>query len=456
MCKRSRGIVLSACLGLCLGLAACSSESGIPAADTDEEAAGETEQPASEPERETEPEASAPDMSSAADQANDFAQRFYGEVASGQSGNLFFSPLSIHAALSMTYAGARGATADQMQQVLAFEHGPEEAVEHAAYSELLEALNTPPIIEVESIEGRERKMVERPVFDLIVANRLWGQEGFEWNPEYLRLTEREYLAGLAQVDFEGNTEAARNTINSWVEETTRDRIRNLIPQGGLTVETRLVLTNAIYFKANWADTFEERNTKPEPFHLQGGETVDVPMMHQAETFGYAQGGGWQALAMPYEKGVLSMIVVLPADREGALAAVEQQLLSGDLLAQLSSLQRPKVQVWLPKFSMTLELELGSGLSAMGMPLAFSRDADFSGMAPDADLFISKALHKAFVEVDEKGTEAAAATAVVIGLTSAPVEPEQPKLFRADRPFIFLIRHNPSGAILFLGRVMDPR
>lgn len=451
-----RMILILAGLGLCIGLAACSPDPGIPAADPAGEPADHPEQAATEPEMQAETGASAPDMSTTADRVNSFAERFYGQVSSEDPGNLFFSPFSIHAALAMTYAGAGGDTAEQLQEVLAFEHGPGEGAEHAAYSELLQSLNSPPVTQVESIEGRERKMVERPVFDLVVANRLWGQAGFEWRPEYITLTEQAYLAGLAEVDFEGNTEGARNTINNWVEETTRDRIRNLIPSGALSAMTRLVLTNAIYFKANWAEPFEEHATKPEPFHLVSGETVEVPMMQQTETFAYAQGGGWQALAMPYEKGVLSMVVVLPADREGALAAVEQQLLSGDLLAQLESLQRPRVQLWLPKFGMTLQLDLGSTLKAMGMTLAFSEDADFSGMAPDADLFISKALHKAFVEVDEKGTEAAAATAVVIGVTSMPVEPEQPRVFRADRPFIFLIRHNPSGAILFLGRLMDPR
>ena len=217
-----------------------------------------------------------------------------------------------------------------------------------------------------------------------------------------------------------------------------------------------MLTNAIYFKANWQEVFEERATKNEPFHLADGSTLEVPMMHQAEHFGYAETADWQALAMPYEQSALSMLIVLPADREDAMESVEQQLVSGQLLNAFESMDRPKVQVWLPKFSITRELDLGSTLKAMGMPLAFSDEADFSGMTTGTELMISKALHKAFVEVDEKGTEAAAATAVVMSLTSAPAEPEKPKVFRADRPFIFLIRHNASGAILFAGRVMDPR
>ncbi len=450
-----RTVILSFCAGLLISLAGCGAETP------------DTEQPPTEPqteplaEQQAEPQAASPEprdlnMQTAAQQANDFARRFYGRVAADESGNLFFSPLSIHAALSMTYAGARGETAAQMGQVLAFEYAPDEGIEHAAYHQLLTALNDVPTTAFDTVEDGERTTVERPVFELVVANRLWGQQGFSWNPGYIRLTEREYLAGLEEVNFRTDAEGARNTINGWIEETTRERIKNLIPSGALDAMTRLVLTNAIYFKANWQDVFEERATKPEPFHLADGSTTDVPMMHQTERFGYSETENWQALAMPYEQNALSMLVILPADREGAMDATERQLASGELLEALESMQRPKVQVWLPKFSITQELDLGATLQAMGMPLAFSDQADFGGMTPEAELMISKALHKAFVEVDEKGTEAAAATAVVMSLTSAPVEPEKPKVFRADRPFIFLIRHNASGAILFAGRVMDPR
>lgn len=393
-------------------------------------------------------------MDTAARQANEFAMRFYGQVASEEPGNLFFSPLSIHSALSMTYAGARGDTAAQMREVLAFEYGPEEGSEHHAYSMLLESLNAAPMTRVESHDDNKRKTIERPAFELVVANRLWGQQGFPWNPAYIELTQREYLAGLEEVNFKDNAEGARNTINGWIEETTRDRIKDLIPSGALDALTRLVLTNAIYFKANWAEPFNEHSTKSEPFYLPDGHQVEVPTMHRTDRFAYGESGDWQALEMPYELGALSMVVILPADEEGAMAAVERQLASGELLRQIESPGRSRVQVWLPKFSLTQSLSLSSMLSAMGMPLAFSERADFSGMTPEADLFISKALHKAFVEVDEKGTEAAAATAIVMSLTSAP-QPEEAKIFRADRPFIFLIRHNASKAILFIGRVMDP-
>lgn len=430
----------TATLLLSLAVAGC-------AADTENTAV-----PQSQPAPENEPREL--NMDTAAQQANDFAVRFYGQVAAEESGNLFFSPLSIHSALSMTYAGSRGETAEQMREVLAFEYAPDEGAEHHAYSLLLNALNDAPTVSIETYERDERQTIKRPAFELVVANRLWGQKGFPWDPGYIRLTGTEYLAGLEQVDFETDAEGARNTINSWVEETTGDRIKDLIPSGALDALTRLVLTNAIYFKANWAEPFNEHSTKPAPFHLPDGNQVEVPTMHQTDSFAYGESAQWQVLEMPYELGALSMVVILPTDRESAKAAVEKQLASGELLRQIESLGRTRVQVWLPKFSLTQSLNLNSTLGAMGMPLAFSDRADFSAMTPKADLFISKALHKAFVEVDEKGTEAAAATAVVMSLTSAP-PPEEPKIFRADRPFIFLIRHNASRAILFIGRVMDP-
>lgn len=394
-------------------------------------------------------------METAASQANEFAMRFYGELASEESGNLFFSPLSIHSALSMTWAGSAGETASQMGDVLGFRYGPEEGIEHHAYSQLLESINTTPMSRFETYEGEKRRMVERPAFDLVVANRLWGQEGFPWNPGYLQIAKRQYRAGLEIVNFRTDTEKARNIINQWVEETTRERIRNLIPAGAIDDMTRLVLTNAIYFKANWQDSFIEENTKMAPFYLANGSQAEVSMMNQTERFPYGEGANWQAVAMPYELGALSMLVVLPADEAGAMEKVEAQMKSGTMLDDLQSLESAKVELSLPKFGLTQELDLNSILETMGISLAFSDQADFSGMTPEAGLFLSKALHKAFIEVDEKGTEAAAATAAVMGFTSMP-PPETPKVFRADRPFLFMIRHNKTGAILFMGRVMDPR
>ncbi len=443
-------ILWPAVIGLSLMITACA---GDPGGDGGESPAARPETPAAVPE---DNETRIRDMNTAAQQANHFAMRFYGRVAAEQPGNLFFSPLSIHAALSMTYAGARGETATEMQKVLAFEYAPEEGIEHAAYSQLLTALNEPPVTRLEAIVNDRHEEIERPVYELVIANRLWGQQGFSWDSGYLRLTQTEYHAALAEVDFEGDAESARREINDWIEDTTRNRIRNLIPAGALDALTRLVLTNAIYFKANWAEEFSEHQTRPAPFHLAGGDIVEVPLMHQTEDFAYTEGDGWQALEMPYESGALSMLLMLPADRDGALPNVEAKLASGAMLDALGEMARHKVRVWLPKFSMTQEIDLGATLQSMGITRAFSDRADFSGMVGEEDLTISKALHKAFVEVDEKGTEAAAATAIVVALTAMPGEPEEPKVFRADRPFLFLIRHNASGAILFAGRMTDPR
>ncbi len=455
MTNNARGLLLVLCFGLMFTMAGCSDGSpqpeqpvASPEPTTQEAAPAETQAPG-------DPEPSNLDMTTAAQQANDFAQRFFAQVSSENNGNLFFSPLSIHTALSMTYGGARGETARQMAEVLAFNLPPGEGAEHAAYRQLLEALNDAPQTTFDTVQDGQRTTVERPVYDLVVANRLWGQQDLGWDPGYIELTQTEYLAGVEQVDFSSNAEGARQAINQWVEETTRDRIKNLVPAGAIDALTRLVLANAIYFKANWADEFSESGTQEAPFHLADGSSVDVATMHQSETFGYAETADWQALALPYERNALSMLVVLPADQEGALETTQAQLASGELLAALESMNRTRVQVWLPKFSITQELNLGGSLQAMGMPLAFSDRADFSGMTPEAELSISSALHKAFIEVDEKGTEAAAATAIVMSLTSMPIEQEPPKVFRADRPFLFLIRHNASGAILFAGRVMDP-
>ncbi len=394
-------------------------------------------------------------MQTAAQQANEFAGRFYGQIAQQQQGNLFFSPLSIHSALSMTFAGSAGETARQMGEVLGFNRSPDEDVEHQAYSQLLDALNTSPVVRFETYEKGGQTTVERRAFELVVANRLWGQEGFQWNPEFIRTARRQYLAGLEIVNFMSDPESARQTINGWVEETTSQRITNLIPSGSLDEMTRLVLTNAIYFKANWQNIFYEQNTSDQPFFLNDGNEAEVPFMTQTERYPYGEGENWQAVELPYELGALSMLVVLPKPADDAVQGVESLLVSGNLIAELGQLESAKVELSLPKFGLEQQLDLASALSEMGMALAFSEGADFSGMSPQARLFLSKALHKAFIEVDEKGTEAAAATAAVVGLTSMP-PPESPKILRADRPFIFMIRHNKTDAILFMGRVMDPR
>jgi serpin B len=396
---------------------------------------------------------------------NAFALTLYGQLA-GAEGNLFFSPSSIHTALSMTYAGAREKTAQQMSSVLVlpktkvrpatdlmvdekgreFDSGsidpwfPERT--HWAYKSLLDQLKP----------GKDAG------YQLQVANALWGQKGYPWLPEFLKVTKDNYGAGLREVDFAADTEAARGTINQWVEQQTKEKIKDLIAPGVLNAMTRLVLTNAIYFKGNWQTQFDKKATKDAPFKLSPGRTVDVPMMYQKARFGYGEDGDLQVLSMPYKGKELSMVVLLPKSVDG-LAALDKSLLvpnSGPKLAGwLGKLRRQEVLVYLPRFKTTSEFSLADVLKAIGMKDAFVPDvADFSGMNGKRDLFISAVVHKAFVDVNEEGTEAAAATAVVVGLTSARMD--EPPVFRADHPFLFLIRHEKTGAILFMGRVMNPK
>jgi serpin B len=364
-----------------------------------------------------------------------FALDLYARLKEGP-GNLFVSPFSVSTALAMTYAGARGRTAQEMADVLHFEL-PQERL-HPIMGELVRALNvdTAP-------EGCQ----------LSVANALWGQAGCRFLPSFLDLTVAHYGAGLHEVDFAGATEEARLTINRWVEEKTREKIVNLIPRGMLDPLARLVLTNAIYFKGAWQSPFNEKITRDAPFTLLDGGKVDAPMMHQTSKFGHFRGRGFQALDLPYAGKRLSMVILLPDDTDG-LPELESSLTEANLTTWLAGIQQEEVVVAIPKFKMISQFELARDLAAMGMPTACSDAADFSGMTGARDLFISKVLHKTFVEVGEEGTEAAAATAVVMALTAAPAPREQ-ILFRADHPFLFMIRDLHTGSILFLGRVMDP-
>lgn len=366
---------------------------------------------------------------------NVFAFDLYAKLKDTK-GNLFLSPFSISTALGMTSAGARGNTATQMAKALHFEL--EQRRLHPALGALAAYLQA-------EEEGRG--------YRLHIANALWGQEGSTFLPEFLDLTQRSYNAGLRQVDFRKQTEQARRTINDWVEEKTQDKIKELLKPTDLSPATRLVLTNAIYFLADWAHQFKKRATRNAPFTLTDGDKVDVPTMHQTEHFRYGESDGFQALELPYKRNELSIIIFLPKKADG-LADFEKALTAKVLAKTLADIHRENVSVALPKFEFTAEFKLGKALQALGMIDAFNgRLADFSGMTGRKDLFISKVIHKAFVKVDEKGTEAAAATAVVM---EAGIEADKPKTFRADHPFLFLIRENKTGAVLFIGRVLDPR
>ncbi len=289
-------------------------------------------------------------------------------------------------------------------------------------------------------------------YELSVANALWAQKGYQFLRAFLNTTTTNYGAGLNQVDFVSATEAARKTINDWVEKKTEGKIKDLIKPGVFNTLTRLVLTNAIYFKGNWARQFEKVETKDSPFTVARDKNVTVPMMSQKAQFAYAETETLQLLELPYAGDQLSMVILLPKELDG-LADLEKSLTPGSLRECLQGLRKQEVVVQVPRFKLTSEFSLARVLASMGMTDAFSREADFSGMTGDTELFISAVIHKAFVDVNEEGTEAAAATAVVMTLKSAPL---RPPIFRADHPFLFLIRDNQSGSILFLGRVVNPR
>ena len=381
---------------------------------------------------------------------NRFAFGLY-EKLQDQKGNLFFSPYSISTALAMACAGAGGETAGQMGQVLGFagapkatgcsgaDAAPHKKEIHEAFGQIIKDLNA------RGAKG---------AYELVVANALWGQKGHEFLEDFLELVKTNYDGKLQELDFAADSEGARKTINAWVEQKTRDKIKELIKQGSLGPMTRLVLTNAIYFKGNGARQFKPEMTIQEPFTLLSGKKVDVPMMRQDdERFGYAENEVCRILEMPYVDDELSMVVLLPKRVDGVKVLAEE-LTSENVAKWLGKLRKREVKVFFPKFKMTSEFGLSDVLSSMGMADAFSPNkADFSGMTGNRDLFISAVLHKAYVDVNEEGTEAAAATGVVMKLTS--VGPAVP-VFRADHPFIFLIRDKVSGSILFIGRVMDPK
>jgi serpin B len=358
-----------------------------------------------------------------------------------QPGNLVFSPASVFVALVMPWSGARGATAAEMGRVLHLD-GPPDSVLPAARG-LLEGL--------ESAGGGNT---------LRVANRLYAERSYTFERVYL-----DRMAALGapteRVDFRGAFDAVRGVINAWVSQQTADKIKDLLPSGALTTDTRLVLVNAIYLLASWEHPFGAGATRPAPFHVGGTTARDVPTMHRVETFGYAELPGLKVLDLPYAGGALVMTVLLPAERAG-LTELEGRIDATQLAGWTRALQPERVSVALPKFKVdpARPLALSQELKRLGMPLAFDRRrADFTGIAappdPDDRLVVSEVFHKAFVNVDEKGTEAAAATAVVMPRAAGMRMQPDPKTFVADHPFLFLIRDTRSGLVLFLGRVVDP-
>jgi serpin B len=368
-----------------------------------------------------------------------FALSLYRRLAA-VDGNLFFSPYSISSALAMTYGGARDQTQAQIQDALHFPFTPDQL--NPAFNLLT--------MNLDKLTQNTQDSTKKD-FELNIANAIWGQVDFKFLQTYLDMLAENYGAGMRLEDFAGNPEAARLEINDWVSQQTQDKIKNLIPVGVLDSLTRLVLTNAIYFKAAWMHPFDPKNTAPGDFYKPDGSKVSVPMMHYTENTGYLISNGAIVVELPYQGGNVSMLVLMPDP--GSLPGFEKSLSPDRLTALASKLPVQNVQLSFPKFKIEASISLAEAFKPMGMLDPFDPSAaDFSGMDGARDLFIQAILHKAFVDVDEAGTEAAAATAVMVGATSMRAEPVSVTI---DHPFLFVLRDRTTGTILFMGRVVDP-
>jgi len=369
---------------------------------------------------------------------SEFAFDLY-QALKQEDGNIFYSPYSISLALAMTYAGARGETEKQMAETLNY---------LLAQSALHSAFNS---LDIElGKRGEVAVGKDGEGFRLNVVNAIWGQKDYRFLSSYLDLLAENYGAGLRVLDFIGDPNQSRETINQWVSDQTEGRIKDLIPEGSIDSLTRLVLTNAIYFNAAWKFPFEPEATTNGPFHLINGGDVTVPMMNQTEYFGYAKSGNYLAVELPYDGDELSMVIL--TNKTGKFSDFENALTLPVVKAIIADLQSNRVVLTMPKFEFESEFGLKETLMGMGMEEPFRDSADFSGMNGKRDLHIDDVVHKAFVSVDEAGTEAAAATGVIVGIVSIPPEPVTVTL---DHPFVFLIRDIETGAILFIGRVMNP-
>ena len=370
-----------------------------------------------------------------ADGSNRFAIELHRKLAPGND-NLVFSPFSVHTALAMAATGAEGRTLEQMEKVL-----------HLPNRDSLPASG-----DMTRFYGTG----SRP-YELAVSNGLWGQRGFAWNRAFVALLDDRFAAGFHEADFAAKPETERLRINAWVAERTRERIGEIIPAGGVSENTKLVLANAVFFKGSWALEFDPERTKTEDFHRADGSDTDVPMMVQRSDFDYAEQDDFQLLAMPYRGGDLEMVVLLPRKPDG-LPALEDRLTAETFLEWRHAARSWEVHVHLPRFRIEHGFKAIPHLASLGMTDAFDTSADFSGMieehAREPRLRVEEVIHQAFIEVNEEGTEAAAATVVTMGPVSASTQREF-KEFRADRPFLFLIRDARHDTILFLGRLTRP-
>lgn len=367
---------------------------------------------------------------------NAFAGELFRQVGA-KSGNLFCSPYSIRTALGMAEAGAAGATGAEMRKTLHLGESPER---HSKSGQLAAKL---------------APAGEKPDYQLVVANALWVQNGFPLRDPFAALLAKDYRSEARPVDFEGDREAARQAINRWVEQQTKDRIKDLLKPNALHPETKLVLTNAIYFKGRWREQFSKGSTKTEPFFVAPGRETQVPLMRQVEDHRYFENDLLQMVRLPYERCPLEMVILLPRSKTG-LPDLEKAFGAEALTDWSKQAALARVTLFLPKFKQTAEFDLGGALGALGMPTAFTNAADFSGISSARRLKIDKVVHKAFVEVDEEGTEAAAATGVTMRPTSAPPTPKKQVTLRADHPFLFIIQDRETGAVLFVGRCAEPQ
>ncbi|XP_026109886.1 leukocyte elastase inhibitor isoform X6 [Carassius auratus] len=378
-----------------------------------------------------------------------FSLNLFKKISEGNATkNVFYSPISISSALAMVSLGAKGNTAAQMFKVISHlcisPHVKEDQI-HSSFNKLMSELKKP-----------------GAPYVLSLANRLYAEQSYQFVEKFLNDTKTYYKAELEEVDFKKKSEAARANINKWVEKNTQEKIKNLLPQGSVNDATKLVLVNAIYFKGNWEKKFPKEATRDGQFKLNKAQTKPVKMMYQESKFplGFIPELNSQVLELPYIGKNLSMLIILPnkiQDETTGLQKLEKALTYEKLMewTKPNKMLQEQVQVSLPRFKMEESYDMKSLLISMGMEDVFDlQKVNLSGMSPNNDLVVTKVIHKAFVEVNEEGTEAAAATGVVI-LGATALKPEDPKIFIADHPFLFFIRHNPSNSILFYGRFCSP-
>ena len=366
------------------------------------------------------------------DANNIFAVKFLSKILGQDNGNAFFSPYSITNAFSMIYEGARGSTSDEMQSVFHFIQDDTSRKNYV--SEINSELNNP-----------------SQQYKLDIANALWIQNDYPVLPSYMHVLQQYYAANVTSLDLKGDSENSRKTINMWVENKTNQKIVDLLPQGSINENSRVVLTNAIYFKGNWTNQFEAQGTNNQNFTIPGNNIIKIPMMTTTASFPYFEDSNIQALKMPYQGGHLSMMVLLPKNND--LKSLENSLSVEKLKQWNGNMTTEQVTVYMPKFTLDTKYVLNDYLPSMGMPSAFSpNDADFTGISEIKDFSISTAVHQAFVKVDEKGTEAAAATGAVFQATSMPLSNHT---FRVDHPFVFMIYDDQTGLVLFMGQVVNP-